>query len=122
MKSLINWFEIPAKDINRAAEFYNALFALKMEVVDCGPESYVFFPEENFAVSGMISQAPEFHPGPDGPILYFHAFGRIDSLISAAEAAGGKILRGKTKIEVEGRGSFALIQDTEGNRIGLYEP
>jgi len=26
----------------------------------------------------------------------------------------------KTKIEVEGRGWFALFADSEGNRVGLY--
>ena len=32
----------------------------------------------------------------------------------------GKIMMPKTKIEVEGRGWFALFADSEGNRVGLY--
>lgn len=120
MKDLINWFEIPAVKIERAAKFYSKLLNLDLKVVDCGPEKYVFFPEKGVTVPGMISQAEGFNPSENGVILYFNAADELDELISRTLIAGGEIIRSKCKIEAEGRGYFALIKDTEGNRIGLY--
>jgi hypothetical protein len=120
MKDLINWFEIPAIKIERAAKFYGKLLNLDLKVVDCGSEKYVFFPEKGVTVPGMISQAEGFNPSENGVILYFNAANKLDELISRTVEAGGEVVMNKCQIEAEGRGCFALIKDTEGNRIGLY--
>jgi len=44
----------------------------------------------------------------------------IDQTLEKVLRKGGKIMMPKTKIEVEGRGWFALFADSEGNRVGLY--
>jgi predicted enzyme related to lactoylglutathione lyase len=31
----LNWFEIPALDISRAAKFYETIFGVKMEQLNC---------------------------------------------------------------------------------------
>ena len=41
--------------------------------------------------------------------------------MKVVEENGGEVVKGVTKIEAEGRGSFALVLDTEGNKVGLYE-
>lgn len=120
MKNIINWFEIPVKDINRAAEFYNGLLDLNMKVEDCGEEKYAFFPEKENQVGGFLSYAPGFKPSIDGVIIYFDVERELDSILKMINSLGGEIIRTKTKVEAEGRGYFALIKDTEGNRIGLY--
>ena len=44
----------------------------------------------------------------------------IDKVLSKVEMLGGKILMPKT--EIKGVGPAAIIQDTEGNGIGLWKP
>ena len=43
----------------------------------------------------------------------------IDEKIAMVEKLGGKIVLPKT--ELESVGQFAVIEDTEGNAIGLYK-
>ena len=120
MKNLVTWFEIPATDFSRAVKFYEQLFGLKLKTCEYENEKMAFFPEEDFYNSGMISLAKNFNPSQDGVVIYFNANDKIDHLISQTKNAGGKILKDKCKIEAEGRGHFALIKDSEGNRIGFY--
>ena len=120
MKNLITWFEIPATNFSRAVEFYENVFDLKLKVCEYEEEKMAFFPEEDYANCGMISQAKNFKPSQDGVVIYFDATDRIDALIEKVDHAGGSILKDKCKIEAEGRGHFALVKDSEGNRIGFY--
>ncbi len=124
MKQLITFFEIPAKDFSRAVEFYNEL--LDLQLVVCGEpcvggeeEQMAFFPD-GANVKGAVSRSANFNPSSDGVLITFSAEGRLDEMLEKVVALGGTILRGKTPIEAEGQGSFALIADTEGNRIGLH--
>lgn len=119
MKFLINWFDIPAVDINRAVKFYSNVLNLDLEVIDCGDEKMACFPEIN-GVSGAISQLKGFNPSSDGIQITFDGGEDLSEMLENVISAGGKIIKGKTKIEVEGRGYFALINDSEGNTIGLY--
>lgn len=119
MKFLVNWFDIPASDINRAVDFYNALFSLKLDIIDCGSEKMACFPEIN-GVAGAISQVEGFNPSSNGIQITFDGGDNLDELLDSVASLGGKVIKGKTKIEVEGRGYFAQVQDTEGNIIGVY--
>jgi predicted enzyme related to lactoylglutathione lyase len=79
-----------------------------------------FFPEDEVKVCGMISKAKDFRPSNDGTIIYFNPGDELDTILNKVPALGAEIHIGKAKIQAEGRGYFALILDTEGNRIGLY--
>ena len=116
MKELISWVEIPAVDFNRAVDFYNHVFGLNLEPIDCGTEKMACLPGD----AGAISFAPDFKPSVDGVLVSLNTGNDLDGTIKRIEIAGGKIIRPKTKIEVEGRGYFALFIDSEGNRLGLY--
>lgn len=119
MKFLVNWFDIPANDINRAVNFYNSIFDFDLEVVDCGEEKMACFPEMN-GLSGAISQVEGFTPSKDGIQITFDGGKDLSATLDKVVEFGGEIVRDKTKIEAEGRGFFALICDSEGNTIGLY--
>ncbi len=119
MKFLINWFDIPASDINRAVNFYNNVFDLNLEIIDCGEEKMACFPDIK-GISGAISQAKGFNPSSDGIQITFDGGEDLSEMLETVKNVGGKIVKEKTKIEAEGRGYFALIQDSEGNTIGLY--
>ena len=120
MKHSVKWFEIPAVDFSRAVQFYATVFEVELKTFECEEEKMAFFPEKEDTVNGMISQAKDFNPSKDGVVIYFDAENKMDKLIDRITNSGGSILTGKTKIEAEGRGYFALIKDSEGNRIGLY--
>lgn len=121
MKKLLNFFEIPAKDFQRAVNFYEELLGIELKACDCGKEKMAFFPEKEFNIHGAISFAKDFNPSKDGSLIYFNTNLKLDLLLQKLKNMGGDILKEKTKIEVEGGGYFALVLDSEGNRIGLYE-
>jgi len=50
-------------------------------------------------------------------LIYFDSE-EIDAELSRVEAAGGKIIR--SKLNIGDFGFIALIEDTEGNLIGLH--
>ncbi|WP_368119399.1 VOC family protein, partial [Bacteroides thetaiotaomicron] len=63
--------------------------------------------------------SPDYLPSEKGVIISFNCED-IDQTLEKVLRKGGKIMMPKTKIEVEGRGWFALFADSEGNRVGLY--
>lgn len=117
MRKLISWVEVPATNVERAAEFYGKVLNIEIQVMDFGKEKMACFPNGE----GAISLAPDFNPSEDGVLVSFDAGEDLNAVLKIVTENGGKIVQPKTTIEVEGRGYFALIIDTEGNKIGLYE-
>ncbi len=117
MKKLLSWVEVPATNIERAAEFYSKVLNFEIQVMDFGKEKMACFP----GGEGAISQATDFIPSENGVLVSFQAGEGLNEVLKIVTENGGKVVQSKTKIEAEGRGYFALIIDTEGNRIGLYE-
>lgn len=117
MRKLISWVEIPATDIERAVNFYNKVLNIEIQVLDFGKEKMACFPNGE----GAISQAPDFNPSKNGVLVSFDTEKELNTVLKIVTENGGTIIQSKTKIEAEGRGYFALIVDTEGNKIGLYE-
>ncbi|WP_247237053.1 VOC family protein [Telluribacter sp. SYSU D00476] len=114
MSSLIAWFEIPATDINRAAQFYGALLATDLSVLDLGALKMVLLPE-----GGALVQHPTaYHPSHEGPLLYLDGGDDMTELLSRVEIAGGRIIREKTQVSPS-FGYMALFEDTEGNRLAI---
>ena len=116
MKKLITWVDIPAVDFNRAVGFYSKLLKIEFEIFDCAEEKMACFPSGD----GAISLSAGFNPSENGPIVNLNCENDLDGAIERVSQLGGKIVHPKTKIEVEGRGYFALFVDSEGNRLGLY--
>lgn len=118
----LNWFEVPAKDINRARKFYESIFNMKMD--DMGEMmgmKMVSFPAEmgNGKVSGALVQGPMHNPSTDGAVVYLNANPSIQQVIDKIEANGGKVVMPKTQISPE-IGCMAFFVDTEGNRMALH--
>ena len=115
---LVSWFEIPAKDFDRAVKFYENLFEIKLNRMEDENEQMAFFPAKA-NVSGAVSKAQNFEPSADGPVIYFNSKGKLDEYIDSCSKSGGKVIQSKTEIE-GGHGFFAMALDSEGNRIGFY--
>lgn len=114
------WFDIPVTDMGRAIAFYAALTGRPLQRLPVGPdrETALFGTDSEDTVSGCLFQSPEDRPSHYGSRVYLNANPSIEEWLARVEPAGGKILLGKTPI-AGGRGFFAYIEDTEGNRVGL---
>jgi predicted enzyme related to lactoylglutathione lyase len=121
MNNVINWFEIYTSDFNRAKQFYTDVFKYKLTDVPMSSDrhaqmQYATFPGNEDA-NGALVKLDVVKPGSGGTLVYF-ASADIDTELNRVEAAGGKILR--PKLNTGGFGFIALIEDTEGNLIGLH--
>ncbi|MEZ2444576.1 VOC family protein [Chitinophaga sp. RCC_12] len=123
MKNVINWFEIYTSDFNRAKKFYTTVFKCKLTDLPVSSDrhpgmEYAVFPgdEKGIGASGALVKIEQVKPGNGGTLVYF-AVEDINATLSRVEAAGGKIIR--PELSTGDFGFIALIEDTEGNTIGL---
>ena len=118
--SVIHWFEIPAKDIERAVKFYKSVLDFEMPILDVTAQMgsmLGMFPDNR----GALVQNSQFgyEPSKTGTLVYL-ALGDIDMNIplDKVEPAGGKVLLPKTAMGDQG--FSAWIEDCEGNKVGLH--
>lgn len=119
----INWFEIPSTDFDRAVKFYENLLQIQLKrILFEGTTPNAFFPYAETGIGGAVVDAPYAKPSVDGAVVYLNAQNMtiLDEALNRTESLGGRIVMPKTNIgEV---GYFALIIDSEGNRVGLHIP
>jgi uncharacterized protein len=117
----LNWFEIPATDIQRAKKFYENIFGIQMEHQSMMGMEMAMFPYDggNGKASGAIVQSNMHKPSQDGAVVYLNANPDMDSVISKIQSAGGKVVMPKTAISPE-IGNMAFFIDTEGNKVALH--
>ena len=118
----IAYFQIPADDVGRAKTFYQSLLGWKIEpdtaLLDKSLEWQNIItgePQEGTMNSGGIYK--QMMPG---PIMNFVSVENLDRVLSNVENLGGSIMMPKNEIKTVGL--VAVIQDTEGNVIGLWTP
>ena len=123
--SVINWFEIPVSDFERAKTFYEAVLNTKLFVNDqretMGSMLGVF-PHDG-SVGGCLVHNPQYGytPSTEGTLVYITATGDLNVTLSRVAAAGGEVLLPKTALgENAGGGFVGWVRDTEGNKIGFY--
>ena len=121
--NMVGWFEVPVTNMERAIAFYEKVFELDLERHPMGELEMAWFPwaqEGNGAPGTLIYYPAAYKPSTDGVLVYFTAHsGDLANELSRVEAAGGKVLQGKTQIS-EDYGFMAVIVDTEGNRVALH--
>ena len=117
----LNWFEIPAADIQRARNFYETIFSIQMDQQNMMGMDMAFFPAEpgNGKASGALVKSDMHKPSMDGSTIYLNANPSMDNVVSRIEAAGGKVLMPKTRISEE-IGHMAFFMDSEGNKVALH--
>ncbi len=116
------WFEIYVDDMNRATRFYETVFNVTLDQMsDPSDQSMDMrsFPGnmEEFGTSGTLVKMEGMKAGGSNVTVYF---GCEDCAVeeSRVDAAGGKITQGKMSIGAYG--FCSMVQDTEGNAIGLH--
>jgi uncharacterized protein len=118
----IGFFQIPADDVGRAKTFYQSLLGWKIEPDTTLENKSLQWqniitgePEEGTMNKGGIYR----RMGP-GPIMNFVIIRDFDRILAKVEKLGGTIVMPKNAIRRVGL--VAVIQDTEGNIIGLLKP
>lgn len=118
--SALTWFQVPAADFRRAVDFYNAVLQTKLREETMADETMGLFPYQEGGVGGAVTLAPNLKPGENGTNVFLRVNGELNEALDRVAKAGGKLLTPKTKLP--GMGYYAVIRDTEGNRIGLHSP
>ena len=121
MKSYISMFEIPATDISRAINFYQALLDIKIENMDIEGMQMGILPYERQMVTGVIIKADGYKPSADGVTMYLNAGENLQVVLERVEKNGGKIIVPKT-VHADESGYFAIFLDSEGNKMALNSP
>ncbi|MCU0431456.1 MAG: VOC family protein [Cytophagaceae bacterium] len=121
MKSYISMFEIPARDISRAIQFYQAVLDIKIEKMEVDGMKMGILPYEGQLVTGVIMQAEGYTPSADGVTMYLNAGDNLKVMLDKVVKNGGQIVVPKTA-HADGNGYFALFLDSEGNKMALNSP
>ena len=117
--TLINWFDIPVEDIERAGKFYGTILDVELNHLETPDFVMKWFPAPSLAESeGGLIQGGGRKPSRDGTVVYFNGGTDLDTILSRVEAAGGRIEMPKTGDDSSGYVAFFI--DTEGNKIGLH--
>ncbi len=119
MKNAISWFELPAQDLARAQKFYETLLGAPLRAETFAGMQMAIFPYQG-GVGGALVEDARFRPSPDGAVVYLDTGSGLDAALRRVAAAGGKVLQPRTDIGAPG--FIAMIEDTEGNRVGLHQP
>lgn len=119
---IITWFQIPAANLDRAAKFYADIVGASFHRLENAEGKHAFFAldtTETMRTGGEIVESSAFgQPGRDGVTIYLNAPGGVDAVLAKVPGAGGQVLVPKTSIGENG--FYALILDTEGNKLGLH--
>lgn len=124
----ITWFEIPVEDVDRAVEFYATVLDCEFTVDPETGDTYQLFTDPDGDVYGALNLAGEYPVGPEetpvsyspgetGLLVYLTVARDLDDALEAVEPAGGEVRVGKHR-SPDGA-TYAIISDSEGNRIGL---
>ena len=117
----LNWFEIAAKDLDRAQKFYEQVFGITMESMDMPGLEMRMFPGNgmNGKVGGALVRSGMHKPSAEGALIYLNANPDLSDALSRVVAAGGKVLMPKTRIS-DDIGYMAFFSDTEGNSVAMH--
>ncbi|MEJ7586015.1 MAG: VOC family protein [Ferruginibacter sp.] len=122
MNNAINWFEIPATNLQRAQDFYEAIFGISLVPMDMPGIKMRMFPIDDpmNGVGGAIVESSDFQkPSAEGTLIYLNGNPDLQQVLDKVKAAGGSVVMPKTEISPE-YGFMGVVLDTEGNRVGVH--
>ena len=121
-QNMVGWFEIPVLDMDRAKKFYETVFEIEIQIQDFGDTKMGWFPwtEGQEGSGGSLILKPEWYiPNRVEGVLIYFSCEDVQNELDRIAAAGGRILKPKTKISDE-IGYMGLFHDSEDNRIALH--
>jgi len=110
----ITHVDIPVSDLDKAASFYSDLFGWKIAEAP-GYEGYPMWQAPNeISGGGLAPRSDDFTQ----PRSYVEV-DSIEETLEKATANGAKVVLGKT--DISETSWWAVLEDPDGNSIGLYE-
>jgi predicted enzyme related to lactoylglutathione lyase len=113
-KGEITHIEFPADDVERAKRFYSAVAGWEISPVEGMPGYLMFRTSENHG-GGLGTRGDTVGE----EIRIYITVDSLETAIAAAEANGGSTVTAPS--EVPGMGRYAVILDSEGSKVGLWE-
>ena len=120
--NVVNWFEIPVKDMERATKFYEAILGVKLDHHKMDELEMAWFPmmqDKPGATGSLVKHDEWYQPSMQGSLIYFSApSGDLDNELKKVEEAGGKVFMPKKAIGEWG--FIGIFGDSEGNRVAFH--
>jgi len=118
VKNAIGWFEIHVKDFDAAIKFYGGIFKWEFkQSQSTGSLYWNIYTGEGSIGGGFMKKTKPEHDG-SAVILYIEVE-NIEEALKKVTEIGGKVNTPKTLIN-ENAGFFGLLNDPDGNLIGLW--
>jgi predicted enzyme related to lactoylglutathione lyase len=114
-KGEITHVEFPADDPERAKRFYEAVAGWQFGEQEAFPGYYMFRNGE--ASGGAVAKRGEMAPQ---QLRIYITVDSLEEACAAAAAAGGTVVEQPADIG-GGMGRFAVVRDTEGSEVGLWQ-
>jgi predicted enzyme related to lactoylglutathione lyase len=120
----IAWFEIPAQSLARATKFYETVLGRSLLPMEAPHRKMAAFPADwtKGEISGCVVEGQGAVPGATGTLVFLNCAPDLAPMLARVEKAGGMVALAKTRIPMDNAGFMAIIQDTEGNTVGLHSP
>ena len=111
------WFDVPVADLDRAAEFYAAVLAVKVHKEQFEGTSFCVLDHHDGNGGCLIENQAEV-ASDKGLLVYMNVNQRLRDAVAAVTKHGGKVVK---EIHPIGPHGFrAVVLDSEGNRIALH--
>lgn len=120
-RSIVNWFEISVTNLEKARSLYEAMLDTKLPVSDFGgiPHAVISNSDASCTSGALVTDPSRPPQRGSGTVIYFNATDGVARCLSRAVEAGAKVVQPRT--EIGPHGAIALIEDFDGNVIGLHE-
>lgn len=118
----VGWFEIYVDDMDRARTFYEALFQVKLDKLENPgkvPMEMWAFPSdmESYGAAGALVKMDNVKAGGNSTLVYFSC---DDCQVEESRAIGNGGAVQVPKMAIGEYGFISVLEDTEGNVIGLH--
>jgi predicted enzyme related to lactoylglutathione lyase len=97
--------------------FYNTVLDRELRTGEFMGVAHGFFQDKKGESGGAVIHSKNATPSAKGPLIYI-LVDNVDDVVGRVGAAGGAVIVPKTAIGPQG--TIAVIEDTEGNHVGLH--
>lgn len=112
------WFEIRVSDLKAAANFYGELFGWEFEPFAEYDSNYWIIKGDEKGLEGALVLDSRACGGQPGTVV-FVAVESLEQVVRWVIDLGGTVVQEPRSI-TKTAGRFALVDDPQGNRIGLW--
>jgi uncharacterized protein len=112
----ITHIEFPADDIERARRFYAELLGWQLNEMEGFPGYLLFSFGAIESAGGAIGERGK---SAGERLRVYVEVNAIDEVVARVPGLGGTLVTERT--EIPGQGWYAVINDSEGNEVGLFE-